>query len=41
MGTTGTTGGGDGTTSFGTFLFHTFGIGVQVTSGNLDLLRRL
>ena len=33
--------GGDGTTSFSTFLFRTFGIGVQVTSGDLDLLRRL
>ena len=29
------------TINFGTFLFRTFGISVRVTSGDLDLLRRL
>ena len=49
IGTTGTTGdnddsggsGGSGTINFSTFLFHTFGIGVRVASGDLDLLYRL
>ena len=41
-----TTGGGGvitggGTTGCHTFLFRTFGTGVQVTFGNLDLLRKL
>ncbi len=39
-GTTAGDGGGD-TTSFGTFLFCTFGIDVRVTSGDLDLLCKL
>jgi len=34
-------GGGSDTTSFGIFLFCTFGIDIRVTSGDLDLLRRL
>ncbi len=50
MGATGATDSDDGSdsssddggiTSFGTFLFHTFDISIQVTSGDLDLLRRL
>ncbi len=53
MGTTGNNGGdttggngrggsgGDGTTSFSTFLFHTTGTDIRITSGDLDLLRKL
>ena len=46
IGTTGTMsaiGGGDGngTISFGTFLFQTVGSGVLVAFGDCDLLRRL
>ncbi len=41
MGTTGSSGGDGGTTNFSTFLFRTFGINVQVTSGDLDLLHKL
>ncbi len=44
IGTTGPTGdnsGGSGSTTCGAFLFHTFGIGVRVTTGDLDLLCRL
>ena len=46
MGTTsgnkgGITGSGGSTTSFSTFLFYTFGTGVRMTSGDLDLLRKL
>src|SRR6266498_379240 len=43
IGTTGTIGGGsgNGTTSFGTFLFRTVGSGVLVAFGDYDLLHRL
>ncbi len=46
IGTTGTMGAigggsGNGTTSFGTFLFHTTGNGVLVAFGDCDLLRKL
>ncbi len=37
----GTTGDGSGTTGFSIFLFYTFGTDIRVTSGDLDLLRRL
>ncbi len=38
----GATSGNEGsTTGYGTFLFRTFSIDVQMTSGNLDLLHRL
>src|SRR6266540_762582 len=46
IGTTGTIGvmgggSGNGTTSFGTFLFRTVGNGVLIAFGDCDLLRRL
>ena len=40
-GTISAIGGGDNTTSFGTFLFRTTGSGVLVAFGDCDLLRRL
>ena len=44
IGTTGTTGGSDSKgdeSDDSTFLFRTFGIDIQITFGDLDLLRRL